>query len=237
MKGVLYCFKVLGIKDSDDSKFLTNIYKIYTTVRKLPISTVPNKSSKRKPTDVLKYELMFCVEVDEIHKLDIFENLYLYKYMNYKYEDNLYKVEFSKIKNFVTKDLNNLELRKKKLSHINSFLENVLIQKNKKLVWDIDFINSFKSKKKVMENIQIMRFVDLYNIYLKWFKTDKCLRDTSISGNETLSLEKKSPGSENICVVSETRNSKEKAEICEFLELCETYTILGKPNEYYEWEL
>jgi hypothetical protein len=29
---------------------------------------------------------------------------------------------------------------------------------------------------------------------------------------------------------------KEKAEICEFIDLCENHTFLGKSNTYYEWE-
>lgn len=251
MKGILYCFKVLGIRDSNDSNFLknkdtlhiqepkvlTNIYKIDTTI--LNIHEVIKNLEAKKPSKnrvskrkliydtQLTYELMFCVEIDEINKLDIFENLYLYKYMKHIPEDNLYKVDLSKIKNLVMKDLKNLELRKRKLLHINSFLENVLLQESRKISWNIEFLNHFKSKKN-KEDIQTMRFIDLYDIYLKWFKIGKC--STNLIEKEI------SQDSETECSVLVYRNSKERAEICEFLELCETYTVLGKSNEYYEWE-
>ncbi len=230
MKGFLYCFKVVGIKDSNDSQLLTNIYKIETTVRKIK-NVLKKSETKSSTSSEIKYELMFYVEVDEIHKLDIFENLYLYRYISKKSEKNLYKVEFSKIKNFVTKDLNNLELRKKKILHINNFLEDMLVHnsKTKELSLNKDFLNSFNSKKIIMENSNTLKLVDLYKIYLKWFKNSKYYetKDSKEIFEESL--------------VSETqhlscRNSKERAGICEFLELCESYTFLGKPNEYYEWD-
>ena len=143
-------------------------------------------------------ELEFYIEVDNIYKLDVFENLYLYKYGK---EANLYKIELSQIKIFIYKDLKTSEIRKQKLIYIVKFIENVLDKK----AWNRTFLNSFRSKKIIEDHLHNLKFIDLYEIYKKWIKNNK-------------------------------KSSINKAEMCEFLDLCETCTILGKTNEYYEWE-
>ena len=190
MKGYLYCFS---------DKLYENVYKVGTTVNK--VSEVLEKCNKKRSKNKGKLELEFFIEVDNIHKLDIFEKLYIYKYGK---EENFYKIDISQIACFVKKDVEALELLKKKLFHVTNFAEYVLDSKKK--IWNRDFINSFKSKKVIEDNVNNLKFIDLYQIYVKWFRNSKYY------------------------------TAKEKAEMCEFLDLCETCTALGKTNEYYEWE-
>jgi hypothetical protein len=207
MKGFLYCFKLLGPKGSEESNPYTNIYKVDTTVRKVP--EFLEECNKKRHVSKGKFDLAFYVEVDNIYKLDIFEKLYIYKYGK---EENIYNVDVSKIFYFAKKDVESLELRKKKLFHVTNFAENVLDSKKK--IWNRDFINSFKSKKVIEDNVNNLKFIDLYQIYVKWFRNSKYFKDQK----------------------HYERNPKERAEMCEFLDLCETCTLLGKTNEYYEWE-
>jgi hypothetical protein len=196
MKGFLYCFKVVGTKDSNDSTSFENIYKVDTTVHN--ITEFLKKCNNKRPSSKGVLELEFYIEIDNIYKLDIFENLYLYKYGK---EANLYKIELSQIKIFIYKDLKTSELRKQKLIYIVKFVENVLDKK----AWNRTFLNSFRSKKIIEDHLHNLKFIDLYEIYKKWIKNNK-------------------------------KSSINKAEMCEFLDLCETFTSLGKTNEYYEWE-
>ena len=135
MKGFLYCFKVLGTKDSDDSQLLKNIYKIFATVRNTT-EVMEDLKNNKEPQ-----EIKFYTEVDNIYKLNIFEKLYTYKYGK---EENYYKVEFSKILYFAKKDLQDIELRNKKSSHVNKFVENILQESESQgKVWNKSFLNSF----------------------------------------------------------------------------------------------
>jgi hypothetical protein len=198
MKGFLYCFKVIGTKDSNDSQLLKNIYKIFATVRNTT-EVMEDLKNNKEPQ-----EIKFYTEVDNIYKLNIFEKLYNYKYGK---EENYYKVEFSKIVYFGKKDLQDMQLRIKKSFNVNKFVENVLQEKGsgERKVWNKVFINSMlKNKNFIYEDTQNIKIGELYEIYLKWFRSSKLYI------------------------------SKEKAEICEFLEFCEN-TCLGKTNEWYEW--
>jgi hypothetical protein len=214
MKGFLYCFKVLGTKDSNDSQLLKNIYKIFATVRNTTEVMEDLKNSKEPQ------EIKFYTEVDNIYKLNIFEKLYNYKYGK---EENYYKVEFSKIVYFGKKDLEDMKLRNEKSFNVNKFVENLLqepvdlgVPKSleaslpetpkslERKVWNKVFINSILKKNFVYEDTQNIKIGELYQIYVKWFRNSKVYI------------------------------SKEKAEICEFLEFCED-TCLGKTNEWYEW--
>lgn len=211
MKGFLYCFKVIGTKDSNDSQLLKNIYKIFATVRNttevmedLKNNKEPQESHSGDLGVPRSLKIKFYTEVDNIYKLNIFEKLYNYKYGK---EENYYKVDFSKIVYFGKKDLQDMQLRNKKSINVNKFVENVLVVhcSGERKVWNKTFINSMlKNKNFIYEDTQNIKIGELYEIYLKWFRSSKIYI------------------------------SKEKAEICEFLEFCEN-TCLGKTNEWYEW--
>lgn len=212
MKGFLYCFSIKSHIQS-----LNKIIKIGTTIRN--VNEILEETFMYENSEEFSYSfnLEFYIEVENINELIIYDKLEPFR---------LYDLG-SCSKDFVSGTYGSIDnLYKLELQSVKKFFDEELdyIKFRK---YKINVIKRFLKKSvEKHENFgwnhsfRTFRNYDFKSVYHEeWILKNYELYTAYETWCKKLSIIK-----------------KEKAECCEFIELCEKYTFLGKSNDYCEWE-